>query len=477
MDEPLGRTMLKLMGLPYIIKYVRGESNVVADWLSRSTTSAREGKATTTKGASLVEKSTADRAGAASTGDAAAAVESNAIAIAASARNWLTEQQEDNELAEVVAAVIDANKTPPAKYRRVFNGLQVRNGLLYLIEGRFKRLVMPEKARSEEIKVAHELYGHQAADKLHERLKKKFYWPRMNETIAQTVAACDTCRRSKDAGVLRPEMGHLSANRPFDLISMDVIGPLTTTASGCRFIIVAIDYFSKWVEAKAVKSFNAETTAKFIIERIFLRFGIPKSIISDQGPNFEADLTKQLCDQFRVRKLRSTAYHPQGNGAVERENRSIKEMLRAYEANDNKKWDEYIPYVTFARNTTVHASTGESPYRILFGVDEPTPDLQLAMNETTEPLIRDVERIRQEVRQKMKESQQREKNGSAVAKLEPGQFVYLKVDPEPGGLHAKFDGPFRVNRIMSEQTVELELDDWTYRIVNMGKLKPAHRAP
>jgi hypothetical protein len=202
---------------------------------------------------------------------------------------------------------------------------------------------------------------------------------------------------------------------------MDVIGPLTTTASGCRFIIVAFDYFSKWVEAKAVKSFKAETTAKFIIERIFLRFGIPKSIISDQGPNFEADLTRKLCDQFRVRKL-------------------IKETLRAYAANDDKKWDEYLPYVTYARNTTVHVITGQSPYRVLFGVDEPTPDLTLAMNEKTEPLIRNVERIRQVVRQRMKESQQRKENGSATAKLEPGQFVYLKVDPAPGGLQAKFDG-------------------------------------
>jgi hypothetical protein len=130
---------------------------------------------------------------------------------------------------------------------------------------------------------------------------------------------------------------------------------------------VIIDHFSKFVEAIAVKDFTALTTAKFIINQIICRYGTPSSICSDLGVNFEADLFKYLCEMLKIKKLRSTAYHPQTNGEVERVNRTLKQLLKCYVNEHHNNWDQFVNQMCCAINTSVNESTNKTPFEILFG--------------------------------------------------------------------------------------------------------------
>ncbi|CAF0905539.1 unnamed protein product [Brachionus calyciflorus] len=154
------------------------------------------------------------------------------------------------------------------------------------------------------------------------------------------------------------------------IVGIDVVGPLPTTARDMKYIVVAICYFSKWCEALATIDFTKITTAKFIVNNLICRFDFLSKIITDQGPNFEANLLKELCKLLKIEKLRTTAYHPQCNGKVERQNRTLKSIVAKYVNSNHTDWDLYLSSTLFAYNTAVHSSTGKSPYEILFGRTE-----------------------------------------------------------------------------------------------------------
>jgi transposase InsO family protein len=153
----------------------------------------------------------------------------------------------------------------------------------------------------------------------------RFFWPRMDVDITDYIRHCDTCQRTKYHLPNRPEMGQIAdqSTKPLQFWSIDFQGPFKTSSQGNRYILTAVDYASKWVEALATPDCSAVTTAKFILEQIILRHGTPHTIHTDQGANFESKLISQLCSIYNIKKSRSSPYHPEGNGAVERENRSI----------------------------------------------------------------------------------------------------------------------------------------------------------
>jgi hypothetical protein len=115
-----------------------------------------------------------------------------------------------------------------------------------------------------------------------------------------------------------------------ELWAMDVLGPLPMTARGNQYIMVMSDHFTKWVEAVPMLNQRAETVAKAFVNEVVTRHGVPSKLLPDQGRNFEADLMKQVFSLLGVRKLRTSPYHPQTDGKVERMDRTLKGILTAY---------------------------------------------------------------------------------------------------------------------------------------------------
>jgi hypothetical protein len=159
--------------------------------------------------------------------------------------------------------------------------------------------------------------GHLGIDNTIERIKKNLYWPKMNEDIENYVRTCTICQKRKtgrDQVQLTPI---IREPKPFKHIGIDIMGPLPTTIRGKRYIVLAIDIFTKWIEAKAIEEADAQTISAFIYEDIICRHGIPQVITSDRGTEFVNDLISTLTEEFRIKHIKTTAYHPQGNGQTE----------------------------------------------------------------------------------------------------------------------------------------------------------------
>ncbi|KRX12883.1 Retrovirus-related Pol polyprotein from transposon, partial [Trichinella nelsoni] len=225
--------------------------------------------------------------------------------------------------------------------------------------------------------------GHLGKKKTLWKIRQRFYWPDLSEDVADWCRKCPECNQRKSGnkhhrGQLEPQI----APYPMSRIGVDIIGPFQRTERGNKYILTVQDYFSKWPEAYPIPDMTASTVARTLVNEFICRYGAPESLHSDQGRHFEAALIKELCESFDIRKTRTTPYHPQSNGLVERFHRTLLNMLSTKAEADKKNWDLVLPLTHFAYRTSVHESTGKTPYRVLYGREATLPiDLMYGLPE------------------------------------------------------------------------------------------------
>ena len=154
---------------------------------------------------------------------------------------------------------------------------------------------------------------------------------------------------------------------------MNIVGPLPVTARNNQYILVMSDNFTKWVEAIPMPNQRADTVARAFVEEVLALHGVPNKIQTDQGPNFESDLMRNVLQLFGVQKLRTSPYHPQTDGQIERFNRTLKGMLTTYVNDDHNDWDLHLQLALFAYRTSVHSSSGVSPFKAVYGREAVSP--------------------------------------------------------------------------------------------------------
>jgi transposase InsO family protein len=153
---------------------------------------------------------------------------------------------------------------------------------------------------------------------------------------------------------------------PFARIAMDIVGPLPRSRAGNHYVLVICDYATRYSEAVPLRSIDAEHVAEELV-KLFSRVGIPKEILTDQGTNFTYQLLAKVYRLLHIHALRTSPYHPQTDGLVERFNQILKSMLRKHTTKEGKDWDRLLPYVLFAYREVPQASTGFSPFELLYG--------------------------------------------------------------------------------------------------------------
>ena len=159
------------------------------------------------------------------------------------------------------------------------------------------------------------------------------------------------------------------------------MGPLPETQDGCKYVLVAIDHFTRWAEVYA----KAITVSKKLVDEMFCRFSPPEQLHSDQGRQFESELLAEVCSLLKVRKSHTTPYHPQGKGMVERFNRTLLSMLATVTHDHPREWEQHIRKVCLAYNSSVHSATGFSPFFLMFGHEAKLPvDLMYGSNQIEE---------------------------------------------------------------------------------------------
>ena len=168
------------------------------------------------------------------------------------------------------------------------------------------------------------------------------------------------------------ELHALTSPWPFSVWGIDIIGKISPkSSSGHEFILVAIDYFTKWVEATSYAKLNAAKVATFIRSHIICRHGVPHELISDRGVHFRGEVDT-LLQRYGVQHHRSSAYRPQTNGAVEAANKNIKRILRKM-IETSRDWSEKLPFALWAYRTSFRTSTEVTPYSLVYGMEAVLP--------------------------------------------------------------------------------------------------------
>ena len=173
-----------------------------------------------------------------------------------------------------------------------------------------------------------------------------------------------TCMKRKSPAGRHHPLGNIPTAHRWDRIAMDILDVCDPTPDGYRYILVIADYFSKWTEAFPIKDKCADTVADVLVDKIILRFRMPLVIHSDQGHEFENRLMKSLCTLLGCVKTRTASDHPESDGMVERFNRTCLMMLSMFVNDQRDNWHELLPFVMHAYRTSVHESTGYSPFRM-----------------------------------------------------------------------------------------------------------------
>ena len=144
-------------------------------------------------------------------------------------------------------------------------------------------------------------------------------------------------------------------------------GALPETERGSKYVLVVADYYTKWVEVYGIPNQEATTVAVKLVDEMFCRFFPPEQLHSDQGRQFGSQLIKEISNLLHIRKSHTTPYRPQGNGMVERFNRTLLDMLATVLGDHPSDWEMCIRKLCFAYNTSTHSSTGFTPFYLMFG--------------------------------------------------------------------------------------------------------------
>ena len=210
--------------------------------------------------------------------------------------------------------------------------------------------------------------GNMGVNRTVSRARERVFWPQMQESVQLFIQNCPECNQIKDIHRLtKAPLQSIQVSEPFVCWAMDYMGPIKETDRGNKHILVLMDHFTKWCEAFPTKDQKAPTVAHVLVSRVFSRFGPPTVLHSDQGRNFDSTLMHEVYNLMGIKKTRTTAYDPQCDGLVERQNRTLQNILSSFVSEHSVDWDQWIDQAVFAYNTSVHESTGMSPYEMLFG--------------------------------------------------------------------------------------------------------------
>ena len=236
-------------------------------------------------------------------------------------------------------------------------------------------IVPPYHKRNEIIREFHESVfgGHKGVTKTYTRIRSTYHWENMKTDIHKVLSNCKTCMRNKvmRKGTRMPMVITDTPKQPFEKIQIDLVGPLPVTPSGNQYILTIQCVFTKYSDAIPLKMTDSVTIAQAIAENFISRYGCPKIIQTDQGKNLTSKVIENFCKIFKIKKIQSTAYHPQSLGFLERSHHTLIEYLRHFAGPHN--WDEWIRFAIFSYNTAVHESTGFAPYTLVFGRDAVIP--------------------------------------------------------------------------------------------------------
>lgn len=379
------------------------------------------------------------------------------------------------------------------------------DGHLKVIEGHLyydDRIYIGSDAllRTELMRECHDaaLGGHLGKDKTTEQLKRRFYWPGMDEEIRQYVTSCDSCQRNKPsqqamAGMLMPLP---IPPRPWHTVSLDLITALARSRRGNDAIVVFVCKLTRMVHYVACSTtVTAPQLAQLFMDTVVLRHGLPECILSDRDPRFTATFWRAFWAKLGTTLLMSTSNHPQTDGQTENSNKTLETILRSQVSFEQDDWDDHLTAAELAVNNSVNATTGFTPFYLNSGQEARmpldsaiSPLRSVISNATAEQTLSRWQAALKQAVINVQAAQQRQAGYADQHRrdvtfkvsdkvLLSSKHLQLLGDAKRSRkLTARFIGPYPITRVINDNAYELELPPSLriHPVVNISALKPYH---
>ncbi len=351
------------------------------------------------------------------------------------------------------------------------------------------RIYIPEAMRDKVIFMFlnTSLSCHMGIRKNYSRLDQRVYWKGMRNSVQKYIQHCKICQESKAFRIPPAPASGFKCNAPFDLITIDLMGPYTKGRHQSTHLLVCVDYFTRYVELFPLR----QTKSEVIISKLWelcCRWGLPKVILSDNATNFTSKLYTDWCVSLGIKPFYISAYHPQAN-MTERYNQSVKNMIICM-SKECKDWDLYINEIAFALRSSPNDSTGMSPAYANFGRELRTPfdnlaQVELAKFKEVQDISKRLVTVHNVLLEQNHDSQVKylkKLNESSKARcFKTGDLVWLRShflsDASRGitaSLTKKREGPYKVSSVISQNIYNLEHSETGGKVykVHINELSP-----
>ena len=359
------------------------------------------------------------------------------------------------------------------------------------------QIVVPPPYRRDILVLAHDtpLAGHLGVEKTYRKVLAHFYWPGLHSDVRSFCRTCHVCQlagKPNQHPPVAPLVPIPAIEEPFSRIIVDCVGPLPKTRAGNQYLLTLMCASTRFPEAIPLRNIKADKIVKALI-KFFTFVGLPKVVQSDQGSNFMSGLFQSVMLQLGIRQVKSTAYHPQSQGALERFHQSLKSMLRTFCMTQKSDWDEGIPLLLFAARESTQESLGFSPFELVFG-HLPRGPLKLLKeswlnndNDSSQSVITHVSDVRERLKVANELAQKNLKLSQGRMKLwydkkarcrtfKPGDQVLVLLPLHGQPLQARYCGPYTVEQKISnvDYLIKTPGRRKEKRMCHINMLKPYH---
>uniref|UniRef100_A0A8D0D922 Integrase catalytic domain-containing protein n=1 Tax=Sander lucioperca TaxID=283035 RepID=A0A8D0D922_SANLU len=315
----------------------------------------------------------------------------------------------------------------------------------------------------------------------------------MSIDVREHVQCCQVCQLYKPETRKPPgKLQQTVVKEPWEMLGVDLMGPFPRSSNGNLYLIVFVDYYTRWVEMFPLRKATAETVSQILRKEILTHWGVPTFILSDQGSQFVSSVFEETCRRWNLKQKRTSPYHPQTN-LTERINRNVKAMIASYVEDNHKSWDKYLPEFRFALNSAVHESTGVTPAelnigRLLKGPLDAELKPQLCDPDTPAyATANQIAEFKKLVSGNLNKARQRQKKnydkGRRDSDFSNKDRVWIRTHPYSKAdksfsakLAPRWKGPYRVTRKTGPLNYEVVLENTgeDLRVVNVAQLKPCY---
>ena len=382
----------------------------------------------------------------------------------------IQEQRDDDWCKRIVSKLENKNK-------RYLIGYRVENGLLYRVMYSSNRepqllLCLPISLRLKVLEELHDsqISGHLGIAKTFAKVRSRFWWPTIEQNVREYINRCQSCQERKPApGLPYGNCQNIDYPKiPFYMIGVDIMGKLNITPRKNQYIIVVIDFCTKFIEAKPLKQIRSVDIAEFFVNEILTRHGAVSKILTDRGKSFCSEFIENVYKLCKSQHVTTTSYHPETNGMAEHAIKTLRSMMSHYIDRNHTNWDLYLNKIVFAYNVSKQATTQESPFYLLYG-REPVLPIDLAFElpgrfrfgrkykESMEECF-DIVKLRVENAQQKQKADYDMKHFNALFNVGDlvGLYKPIREKGKTQKLFKSFDGPYEIVRKIGAVSYEIK---------------------